>query len=62
MVESIKNLSSQGWQIAHKYLSIYMEWLSWKLDGENAFGTLAMAGIVALFILLIYIYAKNNLD
>ncbi|MDO8240775.1 MAG: hypothetical protein Q7T51_02270 [Candidatus Moranbacteria bacterium] len=62
MIEIIKNLPTQIEQLAQKYYPLYMEWLAGKLDSENAFGTLAIVGVISLFILFIYIHAKNSID
>lgn len=62
ILEIIKNLSVQIEQEVQKYFPIYMEWLTGKLDADNAFGTLAIAGVVSLFLVFIYVYTKNSMD
>jgi hypothetical protein len=61
MLELIKNLSVQIEQGVQKYFPMYMEWLTGKLDSDNAFGTLAIVGVVTFMGLFIYLHIRNNL-
>lgn len=62
MLEIIKSLPTQIEQGIQKYLPMYMTWLSGKLDSDNAFGTLAIVGVVSLLGLFIYLHVKNNMQ
>ena len=47
-------------QEINRYLPFYMKWLSQKLQGYDSFGTLSLAGFLAMLFLLIYIFVRNG--
>lgn len=62
ILELVKNLASEAWGLIQKYYPIYIDWLSNKLNSDNAFGTLAIVGGAAFLMLFVYIYSRNNLS
>ena len=60
MTSFFANLLRQFENAVNKYLPIYIDWLSGKLDSHNSFGTLALVGFLSMFFLLIYIFIRSD--
>jgi hypothetical protein len=45
-----------------KYFPAYIDWLTFKLQGQSSFGMLSLVGFLTIFFILIYVFVRSGRD